>query len=171
MADADVVLPVTGLIYVGAVDAAAPTSLSAPGVAWTSLGNTSADNLPEFGSDGGKTDTLGTWQNPAIRTSVTAAVEQVKFKLDEFTNAAFQLYYGQSSLTGAGAVVGRYDVNTVGHIEKALLIIVQDGTHYVGFHASKASIGRDDSIKLDETKLSELPLVANILQSPTKPLF
>lgn len=179
MSDADLLIAVTGKIYVAAVDTACPAqtaaALSAPPAPWVSVGNTSVDNLPEWGSNGGSTTTKGTWQNAAARSLTTTATEEVKFVLEEYNNIGLSLYYG-TPLTGDAAVAGGFAVNSVRTREYALLIVCNDmnaGTHYVGYWAARCSIGRGDNSKPASDGFSTLTCNATILQSTTTstPLF
>src|SRR5690606_37930016 len=93
-----------GYVYVADVaDAVAPTPAeikafigeSGLGAPWRDLGHTSREELPEFGFDGGETETRGTWQNAALRTVVPeAAVDYVVVQLHQFDDEALELYYG-----------------------------------------------------------------------------
>ncbi|WP_439377826.1 hypothetical protein [Amycolatopsis lexingtonensis] len=163
-----------GYILTGTVGAAEPTpadiknfSLTALPTGFTILGHTSRDDLPEFGFDGGDTETKGTWQNEALKEVVTdPAVEFVTFNLLQFDEEGLSLYYGRAN--EAAAVNGVYRASgTVKPNERALLIVIVDGAHKVGFYANKTSIKRDDSISLAVDDFGALPLRATILTPAT----
>lgn len=136
-------------------------------VTWVNIGNTSRDDLPEFGFDGGDTETRGTWQNEALKTVVTdPAVDYVTFNLVQFDDAALALYYGTANGSSTNGV---YQVNGSpgGATQKALLIVIVDGAHKVGFHASKTEIRREDSISLATDEFGALPLRSTFLTPDT----
>lgn len=140
-------------------------------VDWESLGNTSRDELPEFGFDGGDTEVRGTWQNEALKSIVTeAAVDYVTFTLNQFDDQAFDLYYG---VTNPSTVLGEYTVTSASTSapEYALLIIVVDGDTSIGFYARRAAIRREDAISLATDEFGGLPLRATFLKDGANELF
>jgi len=176
--DAAVVTPAVGYIYVAAVDTASPTPAQIEAfdpttgfVGWTQLGHTSRDDLPVFGFDGGETETRGTWQNASFkRVTTEVAADFITFNALQLDEQILSFYYGE---TNPGSVVGKFDVNnaaTAG-IDTALLIVIVDGNTHVGFHASKVTMGREDSIELAVDEFAAVPLRADILKSGSNPLF
>ncbi|AIG78465.1 Hypothetical protein AJAP_28135 [Amycolatopsis japonica] len=158
-----------GYILTGAVNATEPTpaqikafSETTPPSGLTLLGHTSREDLPEFGFDGGDTETRGTWQNEALKEVVTdPAVEYVTFNLLQFDEEGLSLYYSRAN-TDTGNGVYRASPNTKPN-ERSLLIVVVDGGHKVGFFAPKVSIRREDAISLEVDNFGALPLRATIL--------
>ncbi|HVV11577.1 hypothetical protein [Amycolatopsis sp.] len=158
-----------GYILTGTVGAAVPTAAEISAftettlpTGFTILGHTSRDDLPEFGFDGGDTENRGTWQNEALKVVVTdPAVEYVTFNLLQFDEEGLELYYGRAN-TASGNGVYAADANTVDN-QRALLIVIVDGAHKVGFYAAKTSIRREDSISLAVDDFGALPLRATIL--------
>lgn len=178
LTDTAVFTAARGFIFTAPVDTAAPTpaaieafDANSPTVAsWENLGHTALDELPEFGFDGGDTEVRGTWQNQSLREVVTEAVADfVTFNAHQFDEATLSLYYG---VTSPGATDGKFDVGAVGSpLEKALLVIIVDGSTNVGFHALKSSIRRNDAISLDTDGFAFLPLRATFLKPTSGPLF
>lgn len=177
--DNAVVLPARGYIFTAAVGTAAPTPTEInnfdPAVGtiagWESLGHTSRDELPVFGFDGGDTEVKGTWQNASLREVVTeVATDFVTFNLHQMDETSLGLYY---SVTNPGSTVGQFDVSEASTtpIEKALLIIIVDGTTNIAFHAQKVSIRREDSIELAIDEFIFMPIRATFLKNSTAPLF
>ena len=81
MNDVAVVTASRGFIFTAASGTTAPTpaviDAYTPGATlanWTSVGHTSVEDLPEFGFDGGDTETRGTWANKALRSVETEAI-------------------------------------------------------------------------------------------------
>lgn len=176
--DNSVVLPAVGYIYVAAVDTVSPTPAAIEAfdpvtgfVGWTQLGHTSRDDLPVFGFDGGDAETLGSWQNASLRRVTTeAAQDYVTFNALQLDEQILSYYYGVSN---PGSVVGKFDVpdGAGSGIETALLIVIVDGDATIGFHASKVSIGREDSIELAIDEFVAVPLRASLLKSGVLPMF
>lgn len=169
-----------GYIYIGNVGATKPTPSAIAafdpdtglGGSWINLGHTSRDELPEFGFDGGDTETKGTWQSEALKEVITdAAVDYVTFRLHQFDDLALELYYGQAN--SGTAVEGEFEVTSAGGagIEKALTIVIVDGDAVIGLYARKTSIRREGPIELAVDEFSALPLRATFLKDGTNGLF
>ena len=130
---------------------------------WKSVGHTSRGDLPEFGFDGGKTEVRGTWQNESLREIQTEPVaDYLSMFLHQFDTNSFELYYGEdaSSVSGVFGVAS----GNVPPVERALLVIIMDGSEKLGFYSPKASIRRDDSIELQEDDFAALPVKATFLK-------
>jgi hypothetical protein len=130
---------------------------------FTNIGNTSRDDLPEFGFDGGDTEVRGTWQNESLREVVTEPIaDYLTIFLAEFDTESFELYYGRnaSKTPGVFGVSGGTQVP----VEVALFIIIVDGDTKIGFYAPKASVRRDDSIQLAVDEFATLPVRATFLK-------
>jgi hypothetical protein len=176
--DNAVVTPAVGYIYVAPVDTASPTPAqieefdSATGiVGWTQVGHTSRDDLPVFGFDGGDSEVKGTWQNASFKRVVTeVAQDYVTFNALQLDETVLSYYYG---VTNPGTTVGKFDVSeaSTSGIDVALLIVIVDGSATVGFHASKVTMSREDSIELAVDEFAAVPLRASILKSGSNPLF
>jgi hypothetical protein len=144
---------------VGAFD---PTDLDA---AWVPVGHTSRDDLPEFGSDGGDTEVLGSWQNAALRQVVTdTAIDFVVLTLLQFDNDTLSLYYGAANPLTNGERRFRVKTSATGTVEKAMLIVIVDGDTSIGLYAPKVSFKRDDAISLAVDDFGALPTRATFLQ-------
>jgi hypothetical protein len=154
----------------GTTPTVTPSTTGAPW-AWSMLGHTSREDLPEFGFDGGDTETRGTWQNSAVKQVITnVTVDSVTFKLHQFDEQGLALYYGGAN---ASATIGEFavaDAATAG-VEKAILIVIEDGTARIAFHAQRCSILRDDSVSIAVDEFSSLPLKATFLKNGTANLF
>ena len=139
------------------------TNVAATGTGWTNIGHTSRGDLPEFGFEGGDTEVKGTWQNESLREVVTDPVaDYLTLLLHQFDTQAFELYYGTDASVEAG-VFGVANGNPA-PVEKALLIVIVDGTRKVAFYSPKASLRRDDSISLAVDEFATLPIRATFLK-------
>jgi hypothetical protein len=129
---------------------------------WKNIGHTSRGDLPEFGYDGGDTEVRGTWQNESLREVETKPLADfLKLTLHQFDVDTFELYYGKDAAGEAGVfgVTGN-----AAPVEKALLIIIVDGSAKVGFYSPKASLRRDDSVSLKTDEFAALPVRATFLK-------
>ncbi|UQV56385.1 phage tail protein [Corynebacterium pseudodiphtheriticum] len=155
------------------VGGSAPTvavSRTSEGAVWDPIGHTGVDDLPEFGYEGGDTESKGTWQKKAFKEITTEApVDYVTVKALQFDPATMELYYGKN----ASAEEGVFGVENPGQntAERAVLIVMVDGEFKIGFSAAKASIRRDESISLSGEDFSTLPLRATFVKHPGRHLF
>lgn len=165
-----------GYIYVAPVGTANPSAAeiesfdAATGfVGWENLGHTSRDELPEFGFDGGDTETRGTWQNEALKTVVTdPAVDYVTFRLHQFDELGLSLYYGSDT----SVTDGEMEINsTTGGNQYAILIVMVDGDLKLGWYAAKTDIRREESIDLSVDEFAALPLRATVNKPDNGPLM
>lgn len=138
--------------------------------AWSVIGHTSRNDLPEFGYDGGDSEVKGTWQKKKLREVVTDdPVDFLTIFLQQFDQQALELYYGENA-TGTPGVFG-VSATASDPIESALFMVIEDGDFRIGFHAHKASIRRDDSIQLSADEFGSLPVRATFLQHESELLF
>lgn len=163
----------TGYVYVGPVGTTKPTPteitahdpVTGLGVGWTDLGHTSREDLPEFGFEGGDTETRGTWRAAALREVVTeVAVDYVIVRLHQFDDEGLALYYG---VENASAVEGEFAVanTSTATVERALCIVMEDGASRIGFYAPRVSVRRDDAIEMGVDEFSILPIRATFLKN------
>lgn len=178
--DNAVLTAAVGYVYTAAVGTAAPTAAQLSGLdpltpsgwtatGWDMVGHTSRNDMPEFGFDGGDTEVKGTWQKKKLREVQTSdLVDSLSLKLQQWDESSLELYYG----TNASATAGEFAVSgTFAAFEKAFLIIIVDGDFRIAFHASKASIKRDDAIDLPVDDFASLPIKVTFLNYSSDPLF
>lgn len=170
-----------GYVYVAAVGTAAPTpaalktiNLENPSgwtaTGWTSVGHTSRGKMPEFGYDGGDPEIKGTWQKKKLREIIKDdPIDHLKVTLHEFGEDALALYYGENSVNTEGL----YSVTSgFQAVERAALVVIEDETVRLGFHALKAAVRRDASIDLPIDDLAMLPIKFTFLDHAVgSPLF
>jgi hypothetical protein len=160
-----------GYIYTAPVGTAQPTLTQiqnfdpAVGITgWDNIGHTSRDELPVFGYEGGETETRGSWQAAVLKEVVTEpASDYVTFNLLQFDESALGLYYGSDNANTTAGVFSVGGTATSGVTEKALLIVIVDGTHKIAFHAEKTSVRREDSIELAVDEFAYMPLRATLV--------
>lgn len=137
---------------------------------WEPIGHTAAEELPEFGYEGGDTENKGTWQKKNLKQVTTEApVDYVTIKAQQFDIPTLELYYGKNA-SKVKNVFG-IDDSAKGGIDNAVMIIMVDGDFKIAFSAAKATINRDDSISLAADEFSTIPLRATFIKHPGRHLF
>ena len=125
----NVVVGITGKVYVGATSATAPTASDSTLTNFTELGYVSADGVT-FTTDR-STNQIRAWQNAdLVREIVTEGTVTYQFTLLETTEAVLEAYFGGELVNGKIAL---NPTNTGGR--KSFVIDVVDGAkairHYV----------------------------------------
>ena len=123
------------------------------------IGHTDIESVIEFASEGGEITVLGTLQNPNLRTRVAPRSESFTINLQQFTEDALKLYYGDNmeSLDG-GRFLGVPTTPTP--TEASFLAVYNDaesGTFAI--FAPRASFLRGEDPEIDDTEnFASLPL-------------
>jgi hypothetical protein len=144
---------------------------SSAGAGWTDLGHTSREDLPEFGFEGGETETRGTWRAAALREVVTeVAVDYVIVTLHQFDEEGLSLYYG---VENASTENGEFAVadSATSTVERSICIVMVDGDVKIAFYAPRVSIRREDSIEMAVDEFALMPIRATFLKPTSGNLF
>lgn len=158
--DALVVVPGQGFLYEAPVGTPRPTNLTDPESPWTNLGHSSIDDNVVFARDGGDSNILGTWQNPALRDRRDPVTFSVTVTLQQIDNNSLALYFGG----GDDSVAGIFSVPATSvPQEKALYIRIVDGDTEVAVFIPKTAIASDDDVELDVENFVGFPIRASIL--------
>lgn len=178
--DSAVITPGTGFIFFAAPGTARPTDAliesytpmdDAHFPGYVSAGHTSRDDLPQFGFDGGDSEVQGTWSNASFREVVTdAPSDYVTFNALQFDEQILSFYYGVTDATPGDGTIEVMDAPTQ-TINRAILVVIVDGPRRVAFHASSASIRREDAIALATDSFAAFPLRATFLKLPATPIY
>lgn len=137
---------------------------------WEPVGHTAAEELPEFGYEGGETEPRGTWQKKNLRNvSSEAPVDYVTIKAQQFDMDMLELYYGKNA-SKVKNVFGIDDPSASG-VEKAFQIVLVDGDFKIAFSVAKSTVGRDESISLASDDFATLPLRSTFVKHPGRHLF
>lgn len=156
--------------YVGGTTPDTVVATVTPLNGWNNIGHTSREDLPEFGFDGGKFVLKGSWQRKRLRQVQDGDIpaDFITFNLEQWDRDAMELYFGEdaASTSGVFGVDGKFIP-----LERALLVIIVDGDVNIGFYCPKASITRDDSIKLPIDDFASLPVKATFLNLGTRRLY
>ena len=156
-------------VEVEGADGTTVTELSKPS-GWDPIGHTNNDDLPEFGYDGGDSETRGSWQKKVLRTITTETpVDYVTIKAIQFDQDTLEFYYGKNASKAAN--VFGVDSPNASDVERAVLIVLKDGANSIAFSAAKAGLRRDESITLENDDFATLPLRATFVKHPGRHLF
>lgn len=137
---------------------------------WSSIGHTAEEDLPEFGYEGGDKETKGSWQRKTLREVTTEnPVDYVTVKCLQFDNETLELYYGKNA-SNKENVFGVNGGDSPA-VERAVLIVMVDGSYKIAFSAAKASTRRDEAIALAKDEFSVLPIRATFVKHPGRHLF
>ncbi|QPB09771.1 major tail protein [Streptomyces phage Shady] len=160
-----VVVPGTGYVYLGTANTTAKPTGSfdplAPGTGWASIGHTSLENGIEFGRDGDDPETLGSWQNPKLRTTNPDVTYTISLAALQASKETYELYFG----AGPGATVGGvFKIPAKPNAQsKALLIVIVDGEQMLPLYFPNVSLLGSDAIAMDPAALLEFPIKGTIL--------
>ena len=137
---------------------------------WEPIGHTNNDDLPEFGYDGGDSETRGSWQKKVLKTITTETpVDYVTIKALQFDTETLEYYYGKNASKVAN--VFGVDSANASDVERAILIVLKDGPFQIAFSAAKAGLRRDESISLENDDFATLPLRGTFVKHPGRHLF
>jgi hypothetical protein len=161
-----VILPGRGLPFIAAVDTAAPNyetmTPAAPGTGWEALGHTSRDNNVQLSREGGDATVQGTWWTPAFRTTYADTSWSVTVNSVQVDETTLDLAFNGAIDTDSN---GYIVPSTIVAVERALFILVVDGTSRMGLYLPHVSLSIGDSPAFDPTKFFEIPLAASVLDS------
>lgn len=163
--DNAVMVPGKGYFYIAPTLTAIPAGTGEPAGPWVNVGHTSRDEPLTISREGGDRETLGSWQNEALRERIEPTTYQLAFRLLQYDELAHRLYYG------GGAVdvdSGRFEVpKTPVPQEHALYVVIVDGSNRWDRYFPKASILGSDDEEHDVEALSGMPVAATILGDST----
>ena len=160
--DGAVVIPGEGHLYLDVTGTATrPEDPYNPGELLEEVGHTSRESPLTIGQEGGERTTHGSWQNAALRESISPITRQFSFALLQWDDLSYQLYYGSG-----GTVDGDYYGVRKGNpipTEGSMYIRVDDGNEFADFWLPRVSILGTDSVELDAESLSGHPVMATVL--------
>lgn len=158
--DNAVIIPGQGHVYFAPVGTPQPTDLTDPGYPWVDIGHTSSDDNFKITKDGGDSNILGTWQNPALRERRDPVVYALVFNLLQISNETLALYFGG----GDDSISGQFGVAlNPKPQERAIFMRIVDGDVEVPLYVPKASVASDDDVEADVEKFLQFPVRCTIL--------
>lgn len=172
LADSKMVIPGIGHVFFADVDTEAMNldnfkfgDVSTYGD-WTWLGDTSSENLISFESDGGEVTYKRTWDRTQVRATRTPDEISATINSVNITRETFELAWPGGDYDD---LTKSYKVRTTGGTsEKALMVVMEDGTAIAAFRLPKTDIkGSFPSLDLEE--FMEIPLNVAVLTSTADP--
>lgn len=158
--DAAVIIPGTGLVFVAPAGTAVPSDKTNPEAPWRDLGHTSIDDGLTITKDGGDSNVLGTWRNPALRDRRDPVVFALTVHLLQFSNDTLSMYFGAGDTT----VDGVFGVALIpAPVELAMFIRIVDGANEIQLYLPKVSVSSDDDVEVDVENFLAFPVRATIL--------
>lgn len=164
--DGATLVPATGHFYIDITSAPGtatpPDDPTAPITPWVEIGHTSRENPLGISQEGGEETVLGSWQNPALRTSRTPVNRFVTFSLLQWDELAYRLYYGGNGAVDVPSGYFRAPLNPV-PLEGALFARLDDGVEQVGIFSPRSSFIRAEDVEMDPENLSGHPIRGTLL--------
>ncbi|MET8684847.1 hypothetical protein ABZV77_11575 [Streptomyces sp. NPDC004732] len=181
----DALVPATGFVFIAEANTPAPdfplhkltssdTDIKLDGynesdpdkkkLIWKSVGNTSLDNGIEMAIDGDDPETLGSWQVAALAATSPKKSFSLTINLHDITVETMGLYYGTSAAEAVQRA-GQFVIPSSATAQKrGLLIVGQDATDMIAWYYPNTDIIGADSITLDPSALTEVPVKATIVE-------
>ncbi|MFE3769930.1 MULTISPECIES: hypothetical protein [unclassified Streptomyces] len=165
--DEAAIIPGTGFIFLADPDTPKPMAITDPrnpGPAWTNIGHTSLDDMPEIARDGDDPETIGTWQNAKLRQTSPDVTYSITFQSVQATADTYRLYFGAGKdrvqPDGSFRIPARPEPQVA-----ALLFVIVDGQHLLPLWHPRTSLLGSDAVSLDATKFMQFPITATLLGS------
>lgn len=166
--DAAVIIPGTGLVYVAPAGTAVPSDKLNPDSPWRDLGHTSIEDGLTITKDGGDSNILGTWRNPALRDRRDPVVFALTIHLLQLSNDTLEMYFGVGDTT----VDGVFGVALIPEpVQLAMFIRIVDGDNEMQVYLPKVSVSSDDDVEVDVENFLAFPVRATILGVTGQPLM
>lgn len=170
-ADKEIQIAGMGHVYIGDVDAPPPnlwsysfgdgTTLEDQG--WTWIGDTSSENLISFETDGGDTSTKDTWDRKNARSTRATKTTKVTISSVSMSDDTIKVAFPGSTYVDA---TDGYDLVLSGSIDKAVLIVVEEGVLVSGILLRKVNLS-GDMPTLDKENFTEIKINGVILTPPS----
>jgi hypothetical protein len=158
--DAAVIIPGTGFVYTAPAGTPAPTDFENPESPWEDLGHTSIEDGLTITKDGGDSNILGTWRNPALRDRRDPVTFAITIHLLQLTNETLAYYFGG----GDTSVEGVFGVNLITQPqERAMFIRIVDGEVSAPLYVPRVSLASDDDVEVDVENFLAFPVRATVL--------
>lgn len=158
--DSQVFVPGQGHIYLAPPGTPKPTTLTNPETPWDDVGHSSVDDGLTITHDGGDSNILATWQNPALRDRRDPITFAITMHLHQVSNETLALYFGGGDITEAGV----FGVNLIPTPqERAMFVRIIDGENEAPLYVPKVSLAADDDVEVDVENFLSFPIRATVL--------
>lgn len=158
-----------GYIFVAPVGTAKPLTITDPtnpGEGWESVGHTSLDEMPEINRDGDDPETKGSWQNSKLRVLTPDVTYSMTFNSIQASSMTYQMYFGAGPEAVQADGSFRLPARPVPQ-EKALLMVIVDGTNYLPLWQPRVSLLGSDAVTTSNEEFVTFPITATLLASTT----
>lgn len=153
----------TAHFYTAEVGTPVPTD-GVPTAAFDEMGHTPLSDILSLAFEGGEVTTLGSLQNPSLRTARSPRTATVNMSLLQWDAPGKRLYLGSNALTDSAGRLG--PAAAPSPTVKLIWIVVEDGENFFDFVFPKAEIlGSGDLSLADTESLAALPLAITPLQA------
>lgn len=139
---------------------------------WEEMGHTPLTDILSIAFEGGEVTTLGSLQNPELRTARTPRTATVNMSLLQWDAPGKKLFLGANAMTDSEGRIGPAANPTP--TTTAVYILIEDGDNYMDIVFPKAEIiGTGDLSLADTESLAALPLAITPLRadSDTAPFY
>lgn len=160
LVDDQVFIPGQGRLLVAPVGTPRPTDLVTIPAPWDDLGHSSIEDGITIGREGGDSEVLGTWQNPALRERRDPTTWFITMFLHQVSNQVLSFFFGGGDAVEEG-VFGVPAVPVAQ--ERAMLAQIIDGTNRVSIYIPRASLLADDDVEVDIEQFLAFPVRATLL--------
>lgn len=160
LVDSQVLIPGAGRLYTAPLGTPKPSNLVAPPAPWDDIGHSSIEDGLTIGREGGDSEVLGTWQNPALRERREATTWFITMFLHQVSNQVLSFFFGGGDATVA-AVFGVPLIPVAQ--ERALFIRVIDGANEAPLYVPRVSLLADDDVEVDIEQFLAFPVRATVL--------
>lgn len=134
---------------------------------WEASGHTSLEDLPEFDFDGGDEEVRGTWQAKRLRVVQTEPdVDYVTVIFNQFDPRLLEWYFGKA-LEKTATKFAKSPGKRV-NVERAIQLVIPYSGGNLVIYAPKVSMGRDESLSLQSSEFSTLPIKMTFLDHEAK---
>lgn len=164
---ATTIIPGRGTVFVAPVGTAVPTlatvdpTQASSFTTWDCIGHTSRDNTVSLNKDGGDVNTLGSWWDSALRTTVDPVTWSLTFNSLQMDKLTLGLAFG-----GGTAASGKYTIpSSSATVSRALYVLMVDGTGRMAIHCPKTDITLGDAPEVAVDGFFEVQLRATVLVS------
>lgn len=152
----------TAHFYTAPVDTPIPSG-GTVSVAWEEMGHTPLTDILAIAFEGGDVTTLGSLQNPELRTARTPRTATVNMSILQWDLPGRRLFLGSNAMQDSAGRLGPAANPTP--TKTAVYILIEDGDNYMDIVFPSAEIiGSGDLSLADTESLAALPLAITPLR-------
>jgi hypothetical protein len=177
--DTAVLIPGTGYGFINPTVGATPPATTTSAIAaldltaatlatgWTNIGHTAREDNVSLSREGGDVTVQGSWQSSALRSVTAPIIYTIALNALQIDNEVFKMYFGGGVATGTD----RFDLpDSPTPVDRALFVVMVDGTTRLPLYVPKASIIGSDAVEVDAEDFLQFSLSATVLKNTGSPL-